>query len=68
MINIWSLVFPRRDTDSIIFFGNHTSVIWFGSKSEVPVPSRKLLLHFGVIDGETIKVDVARALEEERKL
>lgn len=52
----------------MIVFGNHTRVICFGSKSEVPVPSRELLFHLGVIDRETIKVDVARALEEERKL
>lgn len=52
----------------MIIFGDRAGAICFAFKSEVAVPSRELLVHLGVIDRETIKVDVGRALEEEWKL
>lgn len=64
MINIWEALFLCRGTNLIIAF---LGVISFDSQSEFLVPSREVLFCFGVIDGETVKVDVARALEEERE-
>lgn len=64
VINIWEALLLCRGTNLIIVF---LGVISSGSQSEFPVPSGEVLFCFGVIDRETVKVDVARALGGERE-